>query len=162
MRNFMIKRRGDQLVQKNGIWAGTIGFQCPWAHPIWSEYLVLIYDLKAEVEGNPIKFLDPSATHEFMLFALAPDVPIDFDKSMFDQKGLVPLTPANHGYQFVAESNEAAWDRINKLIDYCYVEVRPRVYKMNPDTDYQAWWDLSMKDGWSLRRVPIASSSKKG
>ncbi len=159
MGNYRVKRRGDSQVQDNGIWAGTIGFQCPWAHPVWSEYLLLAYDITtpAPVGHETIK-RNPSATHEFILCALDPATPLDFGKSMFEQRTVTPLTPPNHGYQFVAESNDAAWARVNELVDACYREVTPGVFALNPDTDFRRQWDRIMADGWTLRESVLGSS----
>jgi hypothetical protein len=146
----LIKRRGDAEFQDNGIWAGTIGFQCPWAHPIWSEYLLFVYDFAKPLDGKQPKKLNEAATHEFMLYAVAPETPIDFDKPLFEQRKLSPLTPPNHGYQFTAASNDEAWDRVNALVDECYKELSPGVFVLNPDTDYRRSWDNRMVDGWTL------------
>lgn len=151
MARLMIKRRGETVIQPDGIWTGAIGFQCPWAHPVWSEYLLLVYDLAGpDRMGKPAMKLNPAATHEFVLSAIAPDTPIDFDKSIYDQKTLSPLTPANCGYQFKAESNDAAWTRVNELIDACFREVTPGIYALNPDSDFRSQWDHKMQDGWTL------------
>lgn len=149
-----IRRRGETQVQDNGVWAGCIGFQAPWAHPIWSEYLLFIYDLNVEVTARKDVFKrDPSATHEFMLFAIDPDTPIDFDNSLFDQKNVSPLHPANYAYQFKAESNQAAWDRINSVIDKCFIQSNLGVFMLNPDTDYRAQWDAQLSDMWTLHNL---------
>jgi hypothetical protein len=154
MGNYKVSRRGDTSSGEGGIWTGAIGFQCPWAHPVWSEYLLLIYDLNTEMpNGKKAHKHNEAATHEFVLFSLAPETRINFDVNLYEQKSLSPLTPFNHGYQFVAESNEAAWDRVNSLIDACYREVTRGRYVLNPDSDYRADWDKRMEDGWSLRET---------
>jgi hypothetical protein len=146
-----IKRRGDTTVQDNGIWSGVITFQCPWAHPLWTEYMLLVYDLKTQLAGHETIKYDPRVTHEFLLYALDPEQKIDFEKSGFEQKNLMPLQPANHGYQFIAESDDKAWELVNELVDACFRQVTPGVFAMSPDSDYHAQWDHKMQGiGWTL------------
>lgn len=147
-----IKRRGESGIQPKGNWGGTIAFQAPWAHPVWSEYLLLVYDLDTVIEGmQPSVKHDPSATHEFLLYAIDPTTPIDYSVSLLEQKAVSPLTPPNHGYQFHAESNEIAWARVDGLVDACFRQSSPGVFALSPDSDFRREWDHRMIDGWSLR-----------
>ncbi len=142
----MFKRRDDMRTDDvTGVWGGVIGFQCPWAHPVWSEYALFVYDLLPHKSGEiPVIRYHPDATHEFVLNALMPETKLDFRKSLFDQK-LGLLTPINHGYQFKADNNGAAWERVKRLVDAC------EKLQLSPDSDFSRDWDRCMIDGWSLR-----------
>jgi hypothetical protein len=130
-----------ESVQANGIWAGVILFRCPWAHPLWSDYVLSVCDLDSPGKKPPIK-RDPTATHELLLYALDPEYPVDFSAPI--TRRYQPLQPANHGYQFRAGSNQAAWSRAKALVDDCLSR------RLSPDTDYRSMWDARMADGWSL------------
>ena len=145
------KRRDDSVLAVDsplGLWGGVIGFQCPWAHPVWSEYLLLVYDLDSPAISGKLSIkYDPAATHELVLHAVNPSTKIDFRKSLFTQQDSVGrLTPANHGYQFKAENNDAAWKRVRTLVDACFN------FELSPDSDFSRDWDSRMIDGWSLRK----------
>ncbi len=108
-----------------------------WAHPLWHSYVVFLYDLTSpSPDGTaPTVYLE-GATHELMVFALDPDHPAEMPFRM--------LQPANHGYQFKAESNAAAEARVVALLD----EVEATT--LSPDTDFRAMWDARFADGVSL------------
>jgi hypothetical protein len=144
----MFKRRGDMRTNDvTGVWGGAIGFQCPWAHPVWSEYVLQVYDLLPHKSGeSPMVKYHPDATHEFVLNALKQEVRIDFKKSLFDQE-LVMLMPINHGYQFKADNNGSAWERVKGLVDAC------EKLELSPDSDFVMDWDNRMIDGWTMRVV---------
>ncbi|QIG66770.1 hypothetical protein EVB27_100 [Rhizobium phage RHph_TM16] len=114
----------------------------PWAHPIWSQYVLWLYDLTSDFEKPPTIHL-PGATHEFMLFALDPEHPVPRDQPPSETK-FKPLTPANYGYQFVADSNQAAEERIQELVDGIVAK------KLSPDTDFRSLWDKLLPDMHSL------------
>jgi hypothetical protein len=115
----------------------------PWAHPIWTQYALFLYDLTTPSDKGETVFLKEGMTHEMILYALDPVVLILPHKTLIEQ-GFKYLTPANCGYQFKAESNEAAVERIRKIID----KVDSRA--ISPDTDYRGMWDELFKDGASL------------
>lgn len=147
-----LKRRGDSGVQANGIWCGAIGFDCPWAHPVWSQYLLFVFDITSAGKAYenykpnmPIKY-NPNATHEFHLYALAPDAEnkIDFDRNLFEQRSLQPLTPTNVAYQFKAKNDDYAWGRVNECVNLIFEK------KLSPDTDFRPQWAELFKDGWTL------------
>lgn len=117
----------------NRIWLLTAA----WAHPLWHSYAFLLYDLTSPSPDGaaPSVYLD-GATHELMVFALDPDHPAETPFRM--------LQPANHGYQFKAESNEAAETRVVALLD----EIEATT--LSPDTDFRAMWDVRFADGVSL------------
>ena len=111
--------------------------EAKWAHPLWHSYAFLLYDITTEIPGQPASvFYRDGMTHELMVFALDPAHPVE---PMFKV-----LTPANHGYQFKAESDEAATARIVALLE----EIEAK--KLSPDTDFRTMWDVRFPDGVSL------------
>lgn len=108
-----------------------------WAHPLWHSYVAFLYDLTSQApDGTTPKVYLEGATHELMVFALDPSHPAEMPFHM--------LQPANHGYQFKAESNEAAEARVVALLD----EIE--AHKLSPDTDFRTMWDVRFADGVSL------------
>jgi hypothetical protein len=113
----------------------------PWAHPLWSQYAIFLYDLTTEMDTVPNIYLE-GATHEFLLYALDPAHKLEPDLP----KEIHRLEPANHGYQFIAASDEAAELRIQGVVDLILVG------HVSPDTDFGGQWDVLFKDGHSLKR----------
>ncbi len=130
-------------VQANGIFASIWALRLPWAHPCWSEYALWLYDLKVTADRE-VTFLLPGATHEFILYAIDPSTPWDFEKNPEEQPEIVILQPANLGYQFIAESDKAAMERLNG----CVMEMLAK--KLSPDTDFRRMWDERFRDGKSM------------
>lgn len=108
----------------------------PWAHPFWHSYLFSLVDLTTPTARPPRIYL-PGATHEVMVVALDP---------AFPNTAMPPhtLSPPNHGYQFIADSNEAAERRIVELLDMI------DDHRLSPDTDHRRVWDSLFADGRSL------------
>ncbi|MCO5730140.1 hypothetical protein [Rhizobium sp. SSA_523] len=110
--------------------------EAPWAHPLWRSYVFCLYDLTTEIPGAPAVIHRDGMTHELQVFALDPSKPVDPPVYM--------LQPANHGYQFKAESNDAAAARVIGLIE----EIEAKT--LTPDTDFRTMWDYRFHDGVSL------------
>lgn len=115
----------------------------PWAHPLWTQYVLFLYDLTTPSDKGETLILKEGMTHEMILYALDPAVLILPHKPLMEQK-FKYLQPANCGYQFKAESNEAAVERICKIID------KVDSLELSPDTDYRRMWDELFKDGATL------------
>lgn len=109
----------------------------PWAHPLWHSYVVSLCDLTTPT-GKAPNIVLLGATHELLVYALNPKYP---NTSIPPHK----LTPANHGYQFIAESDADAEHRVFDLVK-AVAEGR-----LSPDTDYTRAWDELFADGASLR-----------
>lgn len=115
------------------IFSLTWFINAPWAHPLWHQYVLVLYDLVTPtVEAPKLHLKD--ATHEMMLYALDPEHPI--------AKGSVPtteslhrLSPPNYAYQFKAASNAAAEERLQAVVDGIVAR------EINPDTDFRSLWD---------------------
>lgn len=123
-------------------WAVTWFMDVPWAHPAWRQYALMLYDLTSKhPTGEPIIYLK-GATHEMLLGALSPDTHYNPDVKPKEPYNF--LTPMNHGYQFIAESNEAAEARIQALVD------RIEAGTLSPDTDFRYMWDQEFTDGDTL------------
>lgn len=139
---FIRTKDGDHF---NAIWA----FSAPWAHPVWPEYVLILYDLRP-LEGQRTILYMPEATHEFTLSALDPAYPYPSEGEF----SCHPLRPSNLGYQFRATDDEAAIRRVQLAVTM--VEQG----KLSPDTDYRAVWDDLFKDGYSLVRSAFATMAE--
>src|SRR5262245_16623276 len=104
--------RADQLIQSDGRFMAMWGLYLPTVHPLCTEFLLGGYSLPAEDDVRHIE----TASHEFMMFALHPRVRIDFERSMFEQRELVPMKPAVMGMQVSAGSDERFMDCMKKRV----------------------------------------------
>lgn len=112
-----------------------------WAHPIWSQYAALLFDLKTE-PGSPEQpyKLKSDYNYEFHLYALAPDATeVEDADAIVDittvKDNMKLLQPANFAYQFYCPSDEQAQRWIQSLIDLV------KAVKLNPDTDATRAWN---------------------
>lgn len=131
----------EQIENENGIFNVAWIVNAAWAHPLWHQYLVVLYDLTTE--GVPAIMYMPDATHEFVVYALDPECHIKKDAPINDCR---KLEGPNYAYQFRAESNEAAMERIQEIVD------RIVKLKLSPDTDYRWYWDGMLRDMYPLVR----------
>ncbi len=131
-------------IPPNAPWGVSWGLDCAWAHPAWSQYVIHLYDLTTPTEKPPFIHL-PGATHEFMLWAVDPNVGIvrDAPGPKFFEPGCL-LDPANLGYQFIASSHAAARSRLQALINKIVAGT------LSPDTDFRRMWDSEFADGMTL------------
>lgn len=119
------------------VFAATWIVEAKWAHPLWHSYVFFLYDIATEIpDQRPAVIYRDGMTHELLVYALDPSHPVE---STFQV-----LQPANHGYQFKAESDEAAIARVVALLE----EIEAK--KLSPDTDFRAMWDVRFSDGVSL------------
>jgi hypothetical protein len=119
----------------------------PWAHPVWSQYALLLYDLTTPMDDLPPPILYREGdTHEFLLYAMDPDVPVKPGKEPPKDTEMQLLGPANHGYQFKADSDAAAEQRMDEVVEAIEQGV------LHPDTDFRKDWDEIFKDAYSLKR----------
>ena len=125
-------------------WGVSWAITAPWAHLAWSQYLLHLYDLTSPVGAAPKVHL-PGATHEFLLFAIEPDMPLKHDIKISEQQ-YGHLEPPNQGYQFRAASNEAARDRLQNVVDLIVAE------KLSPDADHRSRWHALFPDGFPMVR----------
>jgi len=136
-------------LEAKGVWGVSWGIDAPWAHPVWSQYAMHLYDLTSEGSNPPVIYL-PEATHEVLLCAVNPDTPIVRDVPLNEQK-FGHLEPANYGYQFRAVDNQTALDRLQVVVDTIAAQ------KLNPDTDYRAVWDALFSDAYPLVQNTFAN-----
>ena len=130
-------------------WAASWIIHAPWAHPIWSQYTLSIYDLTTPITGKPkCRLCLPNATHEFLVYALDPDHRIQRDAPFTKQK-IHRLHPPNYGYQLRFDSNEKALERLQGIVDRIVTK------RLSPDTDYRSYWDKIFYDGVSLIRSAL-------
>ena len=130
----------------NAVWS----VKAPWAHPLWHSYVTVLYDLTTPVPeriaaDGPVLYM-PTATHEFLLYALDPDQPVPKITEDPTTWAYRRLSPANHGYQFAAASDDAAFARIDKLM----AEIDRG--NLSPDTDFTRHWDTLFADGVTLKK----------
>ena len=120
--------------------------RAPWSHPAWGDYVLSLCDLTMETGTESIRYRE-DATHELMVWAVDPrvDVFIDSDDPTEWELTGALFQPANHGYQFGADTDQVAFDRVNELVDL--IERR----RLSPDTDSTAVWDCIFMDGVSLK-----------
>lgn len=119
----------------------------PWAHPLWDQYLIVIFDLTTPVVGMDTILHLKEATHEIQVWALDPKsrvTELSPDVALGELRRLHPL---NHGYQFIAESDEAAMERGQKIVEAI------EKGQLSPDTDFIAMWDKMFADGASMRKT---------
>lgn len=123
------------------------------SHPLWDQYGIVLYDLTTELPQNPAPVIHlDGATHEFFIYAMSrQDDKPPYPTGKIGHKAWIKaeytayfLTPANHGYQFKAESDMAAQERIQRLFD------RVADGTINPDTDFRRDWNTLFKDGYPL------------
>ena len=132
--------RGQEPGQAWGAWWVV---EARWAHPVWWQYAVLLYDMTTPVAGEGLILHLPGATHEFHLYALDPDEVVP----RHEPPGIGSmLAPPNMGYQFIAASHHAARGRINQVIAGIIDN------GLNPDADNRAAWDALFWDGHPLVR----------
>jgi hypothetical protein len=117
----------------------------PWAHPLWSQYLVMLYDLTSPHSDGPPTLHLPDATHEFIVHALDPEFPVPKDAQLASTE-LRTLMPPNYGYQFKAASNEAAQERVQMIVDGIVAG------HLSPDTDFRSLWNKLLPDAFPLVR----------
>lgn len=131
-------------------WAASWGITAPWAHPIWSQYVIYLYDLTTPTEKPPVIYL-PGATHEFLLYAVDSQHPLDPKKSFATQK-IHTLQPGNYGYQMRCADNYAAVDRVQASVD----QIAART--LSPDTDFRRAWDVLFHDCYALAGAIAAAA----
>lgn len=130
-------------------WGTLWGIDAPWAHPIWSQYALYLYDVTTPVGTAPPVIHLPRATHEFLLYALDPSVRLERDVPISRQR-CVRLNPPNYGYQLRAADNDAARDRVQRIVDEIVAE------RLSPDTDWRSRWDAMMPDAFPMVRSAFA------
>lgn len=114
----------------------------PWAHPHWSQYAIFLFDLTTKTSEEPFLLFE-GAQYEVQVWAVYPDH--ELRPPLPENPTARVLGPMNHGYQFKAESDKAAFDRVQSVVELIEKS------KLSPDTDFIHAWDEIFKDGMSLR-----------
>lgn len=114
--------------------------QAAYAHPIWHSYVLSLVHLRPVSGLRPPLIMVPDATHEFMLYALDPGHPIDFER-------LRCLQPMNFAAQFKSDDDAAAIRRIEETVQDVIDGV------LSPDTDFRWQWYARFGDACSVRRM---------
>lgn len=119
----------------------------PYAHPLWHSYAIGCISLR-HVDGWPAaQIMLPGATHEIFVIALDPDHPVPLNDAPRH------LTPLNFAGQFVAESDAAAAERVERAVQDV-IDGR-----LNPDTDYIRHWMYRFSDS-NIRDKEHAGETK--
>lgn len=114
-----------------------------YAHPHWDSYLVCLFDLTTDM-GTPPELFAEGMTHQIEVWALNPKEQNKLNlEDMVIDKSLLKfvLTPQNHVYQFKAENNDEAFDRVNGIANDI------ENLNLNPDTDARGIWNNMFLDG---------------
>lgn len=135
---------------ENGVrWGASWLLRQQSAHPVWSEYLIVLYDLDAPVPGMAAKHFE-EATHEAMLFAVDPGDEHDWTSAVW-HGWPGRIEPALHCFQFRSRSAEEARDRICTLVTLILNET------ISPTRRHEELWDALFADGVSNRRSMVAT-----
>lgn len=141
------KQRFDFKVASDGQYLAIWSLEIPDADPLWVDYMVCLYSLN----GGPalaLKKYREDVTHELIVCSMDPEVRIDFDKSVFDQGHLQPLTPPTHAFQFKAESDGAARSRVQVCVNSLMAGT------LKPEVNGAREWDMLFADSVILGRTP--------
>jgi hypothetical protein len=91
----------------------------PWAHPVWSQYVISVVHLR-DVDGvGAASITRPGSTHELLVVALNPQYPITTARDFvaLAERGTSPLlTPPNVVHQFRCDDDEDA-------VEVCWLAV---------------------------------------
>ncbi|QIG76880.1 hypothetical protein EVC30_051 [Rhizobium phage RHph_Y1_11] len=117
-----------EVKQEDDKWAVAYLIDAPWAHPLWSQYILFGFDLDAGATRYR-----SDTTHEVLLFALDRNFPAT--PPLLDGKELPLLQPPNCGYQLTTTN-----DDLVKLLDGVVEAIDAK--QMSPDTDHRSsQWD---------------------
>jgi len=138
-----VRWRRDGTVGDNNEFRMIFAWQLPASGRTIREGLLMLYSLTPH-DGHEPTIYAPGMTHEFTVYEVDPETPIDFDRSLFDQKKVSPLVPAVSGFQFRAKRSQDAIDRVQDLVN--------RIIRLELPPDVPSEWLPFMRDG-----VDIAS-----
>lgn len=103
----------------------------PGAHLLWEWYEVCAVHLR-DVDGAPApNFQFPGATHEFIILALSPEVPLP-DLDAWGNAAF--LTPIDLAHQVILPEDGDASDMVGGMVKMMVLE------GMSPDSDYRSYW----------------------
>jgi hypothetical protein len=105
------KVRFDTVIQPNGALAAAWGFRSQ-GDAIVKEYLAVVYRIPEGGQRDRA-----GVSHEFSLFMLAPEVSINYKKSIFEQPTLRPLVPAAARIQLRAADDADAVERALGIVE---------------------------------------------
>lgn len=136
----VVRRERKEGNAFNAAWA----LHAPWAHPLWSDYALLLMDLTTPMHGPEVVLYLKGATHEMHLWAVDPRYGMP---DTWPQEPLRPprrLEPMNYGVQFIAADDDTAFNRINEIA--LSIDAK----HLSPDTDARSVWDELFKDGAAM------------
>ena len=110
-----VRWRRDGSAGENNHLQVLFAWRLPTSNGSLRDGMALLYSLTPHEGVEPTIYV-PGITHEFTVYEVDPETPIDFEKSLFEQKEVSPFVPAVAGYQFRAESAIAAVERVQALV----------------------------------------------
>jgi hypothetical protein len=140
----------DGLIEQTGrvkvVWAWRFAGAADEGMP--EEGLLLLINLIPTADFAPTAYGE-GMTHEVTVYEIDPATPVDYQTSLFFQKSVSPLVPTTVGFQFHADSNDAAIDRINAVLQ--------RVIDEDLPADVASAWEPMFSDGVriSLKAVHV-------
>ena len=141
------KFRADSKTEPNGQLLVIKAFECIAEHSVFKEYMILGYSLRGIPDTETVKHV-ADATHEFLLCSVAPDTPIDWDKSLFEQTGVSPLYPANVSFQMSLPADAAFCIQLDACVDAI------RSNALSPDPADKHTWDHFLPTSFPMHHAP--------
>lgn len=141
------KRRTDSKIEPNGQLLVIEAFECIGAHPLFTQYMLLGYPLRGPPEDQIIKHL-AGASHEFVICSMAPDTPIEWGRSQFEQPTLSPLQPPNVGFQVALQDDPA----FLSLLGTCVQAISAGT--LSPDPADKHTWDRFLPASFPMHHAP--------
>jgi hypothetical protein len=126
-----VKWRRDSTVAGDSAMHVVWAFRVPVSKSEYQEGLVMLYSMSRTADSSPTIYM-PGMTHEVTVYTVAPETPIDFNRSLLEQKDVSPLTPHDIGFQFRAKSMADAVERIGDMVR--------RVVQLDVPPDVSSEW----------------------
>jgi hypothetical protein len=102
--------------------------EAAWAHPVWHSYAVTCIALRKHPQWKEAAIHLPDATHSVIVIALNPDHKRPLNDAVYF------LIPVNFCGQWIAESDEAAVQKIEETVRLIIEG------QLSPDTDFRRQW----------------------
>lgn len=109
-----VRKRFDFKLLSCGSLGAAWAVEPPQIHPYIKQAMLLLYGLG---HGLDVTRHYPEATHEFMIYRVSPETPIDFEKSLWEQPRVSPLLPARAGFQIAASSDTEAFTIVDAIAE---------------------------------------------
>lgn len=108
--------------------------EAPWAHPVWHSYAIFCVHLRPMHDNRKASIYKDGATHEILVYAMAPDCDREEVISKGSPMGSCLLHPVNYGGQFIEITDDLARARVWNTVDEIVNGL------LSPDTDFLQQW----------------------